>query len=154
MPDSELLQLTISEIAPKVRAREVSPRELTQAALAEAERRQPTLNSFIAILRESALAQAEEADAVGDAIGGRLPRDGGAAALHIGEADAQRPNQRENGQSEQDKNSRAEEGPLHEPVFAIGAAHRLSFPPRGGGGDLGGKCGPAAVGRPAKLSYI
>ena len=62
MPDSELLKLTISEVAPLIQAREVSPVELTQAALDEAERRQPTLNSFITIMREQALAQAEEAE--------------------------------------------------------------------------------------------
>ena len=62
MPDSELLKLTISEVAPLIQAREVSPVELTEAALDEAERRQPTLNSFITIMREQALAQAEEAE--------------------------------------------------------------------------------------------
>ena len=62
MPDSELLKLTISEIAPLIQSREVSPVELTEAALSEAERRQPTLNSFIAILRDEALAQAEAAE--------------------------------------------------------------------------------------------
>ena len=62
MPDSELLKLTISEIAPMIQAREVSPVDLTEAALAEAERRQPTLNSFITIMREQALAQAEQAE--------------------------------------------------------------------------------------------
>ena len=60
MPSSELLKLTISEIAPMIQAREVSPVELTEAALAEAELRQPVLNSFITILRDEALAQAEE----------------------------------------------------------------------------------------------
>ena len=50
MPDNELLQLTISEIAPMIQAREVSPVDLTEAALAEAERRQPVLNSFITII--------------------------------------------------------------------------------------------------------
>ena len=62
MPDSEMLKLTISEIAPLIQAREVSPVELTQVALDEADRRQPTLNSFITIMREQALAQAEEAE--------------------------------------------------------------------------------------------
>ena len=62
MPDNELLQLTISEIAPLIQAREVSPVELTEAALAEAERRQPTLNSFITIMREQAMEQAEQAE--------------------------------------------------------------------------------------------
>ena len=62
MPDNELLKLTISEIAPMIQAREVSPVELTEAALAEAERRQPTLNSFITIMREPAMEQAEQAE--------------------------------------------------------------------------------------------
>ena len=62
MPDNELLKLTISEIAPMIQARAVSPVELTEAALAEAERRQPTLNSFITIMREQAMAQAEQAE--------------------------------------------------------------------------------------------
>ena len=72
MPDSELLKLTISEIAPLIQSREVSPVELTEAALTEAERRQPTLNSFIAILRDEALAQAaaaEESLARGEYLG-------------------------------------------------------------------------------------
>ncbi len=63
MPSSELLQLTISELAPKIKAGEVSPVELTEAALAEAERLQPTLNSFITILHDQARAQAREQEA-------------------------------------------------------------------------------------------
>jgi aspartyl-tRNA(Asn)/glutamyl-tRNA(Gln) amidotransferase subunit A len=63
MPSSELLKLTISEIAPMIQAREVSPVELTEAALAEAELRQPTLNSFITILRDQAMAEAEKQEA-------------------------------------------------------------------------------------------
>jgi len=63
MPDNELLKLTISEIAPMIQAREVSPVDLTEAALAEAELRQPTLNSFITIMREQAMEQAERAEA-------------------------------------------------------------------------------------------
>ena len=62
MPDNELLKLTISEIAPMIQAREVSPVDITEAALAEAERRQPTLNSFITIMREQAMEQAERAE--------------------------------------------------------------------------------------------
>ena len=53
MPDNELLKLTISEIAPMIQTREVSPVDLTEAALAEAERRQPALNSFITIMRRA-----------------------------------------------------------------------------------------------------
>ena len=62
MPDNELLKLTISEIAPMIQTRSVSPVDLTEAALAEAERQQPTLNSFITIMREQAMAQAEQAE--------------------------------------------------------------------------------------------
>ena len=36
MPDSDLLKLTISEVAPLIQAREVSPVDLTEAALNEA----------------------------------------------------------------------------------------------------------------------
>ena len=63
MPNSDLLKLTISELAPKIQARQVSPVEVTQAALAEAERLQPTLNSFITILHDEALEQAKEQEA-------------------------------------------------------------------------------------------
>ena len=62
MPDNELLKLTISEIAPMIQAREVSPVDLAEAALTEAERRQPALNSFITIMREQAMEQAEQAE--------------------------------------------------------------------------------------------
>ena len=51
MPNVELLRMTISELAPKIKNKEVSPVELTEAALAEADRLQPTLNSFITILQ-------------------------------------------------------------------------------------------------------
>ncbi|MDA0735161.1 MAG: amidase [Chloroflexi bacterium] len=63
MANSELLQLTISELAPRIKSGEVSPVELTEAALAAADRLQPTLNSFITILHEQALAQAREQEA-------------------------------------------------------------------------------------------
>ena len=62
MPENELLKLTISEIAPMIQARSVSPVDLTEAALAEAERQQPRLNSFITIMRDQAMAQAEQAE--------------------------------------------------------------------------------------------
>ena len=62
MPDNELLKLTISEIAPLIQSREVSPVDLAEAALAEAELRQPTLNSFITIMRDEAMAAAEQAE--------------------------------------------------------------------------------------------
>ncbi len=46
-----------------VQRREVSPVEITQAALAQADRLQPILNSFITILGDQAMAQAKEQEA-------------------------------------------------------------------------------------------
>ena len=63
MTGPELLALTISELAPRIKAREVSPVELTEAALAQADRLQSTLNSFITLLHEQARTQAREAEA-------------------------------------------------------------------------------------------
>ena len=63
MPDSELITLTISELAPRIKAKEISPVELTEAALAQVDRLQPTLNSFITILHERARSQAKEQEA-------------------------------------------------------------------------------------------
>ena len=63
MTDSELLTLTISEVGPRIKAREISPVELTEAALAQADRLQPALNSFITKLHEQARSQAKEAEA-------------------------------------------------------------------------------------------
>ena len=77
MPDSDLLKLTISEVAPLIRAREVSPVDLAEAALAEAERRQPTLNSFITIMREQALRPGRRSRGI--PVPGRVP---GPAARH------------------------------------------------------------------------
>ena len=72
MSNVDLLQMTISEMAPKIQSKEVSPVELTEAALAEADRLQPTLNSFITILHERAMDQARESEAAiarGDYLG-------------------------------------------------------------------------------------
>ncbi len=63
MANLELLKLTISEMAPKIQSGEVSPVELTEAALAQADRLQPMLNSFITILRDQAMDQAREQEA-------------------------------------------------------------------------------------------
>ncbi len=54
---------TISELAPRLRRREVSPVEITQACLARIEERNPALNAFITIMAESALAEARTAEA-------------------------------------------------------------------------------------------
>lgn len=63
MADTTLHTLTIAELAPKIKAREISPVELTEAALAQAERLQPTLNTFITILYDQARRQAREQEA-------------------------------------------------------------------------------------------
>ena len=63
MPGSELLSSTISELAPRIRSGEVSPVQLTEAALAHAESIQQTLNTFITLLPEQALNQAREEEA-------------------------------------------------------------------------------------------
>ena len=60
MPNEALLDLTISELAPRIASREVSPVEVTEAALARADRLQPKLNSFITLLHERALTRARE----------------------------------------------------------------------------------------------
>ncbi len=63
MAGSDLVKLTISELAAKIKAREISPVEVTEAALAQADRLQPILNSFITILHEQARRQAKEQEA-------------------------------------------------------------------------------------------
>jgi aspartyl-tRNA(Asn)/glutamyl-tRNA(Gln) amidotransferase subunit A len=63
MVDLALLRLTISELAPKIQAREVSPVELTEAALAQADRLQPALNSFITVMHDQARSQAKDQEA-------------------------------------------------------------------------------------------
>jgi aspartyl-tRNA(Asn)/glutamyl-tRNA(Gln) amidotransferase subunit A len=63
MSAMDLIMLTLSEAAAAIQARKVSPVELTEAALAQAERLQPVLCSFITILHENARRQAKEAEA-------------------------------------------------------------------------------------------
>ena len=63
MTISDLIKLTISELAPKIQSREVSPVELTEAALAQADRLKPQLNSFITLLSDQSRRQAKEQEA-------------------------------------------------------------------------------------------
>jgi aspartyl-tRNA(Asn)/glutamyl-tRNA(Gln) amidotransferase subunit A len=63
MTASEFLTCTISELAPRIKTKAISPVELTEAALAQADRLQPILNSFITILHEQARRQAREQEA-------------------------------------------------------------------------------------------
>src|SRR6185503_11188478 len=55
--------LDISEAAEKVRAKQVSPVELTEACLERIERLNPTLNAFVTVTRTSALEEARAAEA-------------------------------------------------------------------------------------------
>ena len=63
MAGNELLSSTIAELAPRIRSGEVSPVELTEAALSHAEALQPVLNTFITLLSDQAMAQAREEEA-------------------------------------------------------------------------------------------
>ncbi len=60
---SDLYLLSLEDAAKLVAAKQVSPVELTQAALARIEQLQPKLNAFITITGEQALAQARAAEA-------------------------------------------------------------------------------------------
>jgi aspartyl-tRNA(Asn)/glutamyl-tRNA(Gln) amidotransferase subunit A len=60
---SNLTNLSLSEASALVRARKVSPVELTQACLDRIEKLNPVLNAFITITAETALTQAREAEA-------------------------------------------------------------------------------------------
>jgi aspartyl-tRNA(Asn)/glutamyl-tRNA(Gln) amidotransferase subunit A len=62
MLNKDILRLSISELAPKIKSREISPVELTQAALEQLDRVKPEINSFITILAEAALKQAKAAE--------------------------------------------------------------------------------------------
>src|ERR1700751_3160206 len=53
---------TISTVAPLLRAKEISPLELTRACLERIERLNSTLNAFITVTAHSALAQARTAE--------------------------------------------------------------------------------------------
>jgi len=55
--------MTISELAPRLRGREISPVELTRECLDRIERLNPTLNAFITVMGESALAEARAVEA-------------------------------------------------------------------------------------------
>jgi aspartyl-tRNA(Asn)/glutamyl-tRNA(Gln) amidotransferase subunit A len=54
---------TISELAPRLRSRQVSPVELTRECLERIEKLNPALNAFITVTAESALAEARAAEA-------------------------------------------------------------------------------------------
>ena len=58
----KLTELTITEAAELIKARKVSPVELTEAHLARIERVDPRLNCFITLTAERALDSAREAE--------------------------------------------------------------------------------------------
>ena len=60
MDDAAIVKLTISELAPMIESKQISPVEVTNAALAQVDRLQPTLNSFITVLGEQAMTQAKD----------------------------------------------------------------------------------------------
>jgi aspartyl-tRNA(Asn)/glutamyl-tRNA(Gln) amidotransferase subunit A len=58
MANTSLLTMTIAELVPQIKAKKISPVDLTEAVLAQAERFQSVLNSFITLLPEQARNQA------------------------------------------------------------------------------------------------
>src|SRR5687767_7095788 len=68
----ELCDLTATELAARLRRRDVSAREVTAAHLARIERVNPRVNAIVTLVAERALADAARADAAlarGDAVG-------------------------------------------------------------------------------------
>ena len=60
---TDLCYLSLHELSGRIRAREVSPVEATEAALARIERLNPKLNAYITAMAEGALADARAAEA-------------------------------------------------------------------------------------------
>src|SRR3954468_9186911 len=60
---TDLLALSIGELAPMIRERKVSPVEVTREVLDRAERLGPKLASIISLLKDQALAQAKAREA-------------------------------------------------------------------------------------------
>ena len=72
---------TISDLAPRLRRKEVSPLELTRTCLDRIEKLNPTLNAFITVTAESALAEARTAEKEISRAGWRGPLHGIPVAL-------------------------------------------------------------------------
>ena len=58
-----MLELSIAEVSGLLHRKEISPVDLTNACLARIEQLNPSLNAFITVMQDSALAQAREAEA-------------------------------------------------------------------------------------------
>jgi aspartyl-tRNA(Asn)/glutamyl-tRNA(Gln) amidotransferase subunit A len=56
--DNDLAALTLKQASDRIRARKVSPVELTEACLAEIKTYNPKTDAWITVMREQALAQA------------------------------------------------------------------------------------------------
>ena len=72
MPDRDLVFASIADLAPRLAAKELSPVEVTEAALARIERLEPQLKAFITVMADSARAAARAAEAAimaGDHLG-------------------------------------------------------------------------------------
>jgi aspartyl-tRNA(Asn)/glutamyl-tRNA(Gln) amidotransferase subunit A len=76
MTTESLNLLTITELAPLIQSREVSPVEVVEAALAQADALQPVLNSFITLLADDARRDAKEREQAIKAGDYRGPLDG------------------------------------------------------------------------------
>ena len=62
MTEAQLADVTIAEIAPRIRSGEISPVELTDSFLQRIERLNPVLNAFTTVLADSARAEAKAAE--------------------------------------------------------------------------------------------
>src|SRR5713101_3728228 len=62
-PSGDLTSVSIRDAADLIRTKKVSPVELTKACLARIDRLNPVLNAFITVTAESALQQAQAAEA-------------------------------------------------------------------------------------------
>ncbi|MHB8577093.1 MAG: amidase [Dehalococcoidia bacterium] len=62
MQATDLVRLTITEVAEQIRAKHVSPVELTRAYLERIERHNPKLNAYVTVTADAALAEARAAE--------------------------------------------------------------------------------------------
>src|SRR5919199_4743271 len=72
MPETELCFLTATELARRIRVKDLSAREVMAAHLAQIERVNPKVNAIVTLLPEQAMEQAARADdalARGEQIG-------------------------------------------------------------------------------------
>jgi amidase len=62
MPDTEMCFLTATELARRIRVKDLSAREVMEAHLAQIDRVNPKVNAIVTLLPELAMAQAKQAD--------------------------------------------------------------------------------------------